>query len=645
MRKNLETIYNVVIGTAGHIDHGKSTLVERLTGINPDRLPEEKARGMTIDLGFARFELEGGLRVGIVDVPGHERFVKNMVAGATGIDLVLLVVAADDGVMPQTREHLEIMGLLELQHGVIALTKVDLVEPDLRELVMEDVRETVKGTFLEDAPIVCVSSATGEGMEALKSTLAERIAMVNPRDTSGVFRMPIQRIFSSKGFGTVLTGIPVSGQVTLNDVLEVVPLGQSGRVRGIHAYQEATDLARAGHSSAINITDVDYKAVSRGMVLAQPGYFEGTRMVEARFRYLSRSGRPLENVTTVRFHTGTAEAIGRIHLLEGKRMEPGATGLVQFRLDDPVVVAPGDRYVARLHSPMETIGGGEVLDRSRWRLKAGKPYVIDQLRKKEESIGSKRAFLLNLFSESGFTVLSEKEISMRAGLKGEEARRNVEELLAEGAIFPASRPGFLIARASFEKAKEKARAEAERFFRQHPRRLLMEKLHLRGVLAAHEVFFQDLIAKLEQEGVVSTVRGESLKWASHRPQLSGEELKVREAILNAYRSAPLSPPRPEEAAQEAGLNATIAPAMAGLLIEEGELVKVAEDVIFHREALEDARRKLREHLEKEGSMTASHAKTLLGSSRKYIIPLLEYFDREGFTIRRGDVRELRRGGS
>jgi len=644
MRKNLETIHNVVIGTAGHIDHGKTTLVEKLTGINPDRLPEEKARGMTIDLGFSRFELPGGQRVGIVDVPGHERFVKNMVAGATGIDLVLLVVAADDGVMPQTREHLEIMSLLDLAQGAIALTKTDLVEPDLRDLVVEDVREAVKGTFLADAPIVPVSSVTGEGLDRLRAELVAAIGRVRTRDATGVFRMPIQRVFSSKGFGTVLTGIPISGQVTVGEALEVVPLARSGRVRGIHAYGEATDLARAGHSSAINITDVDYKDVHRGMVLARAGFFQGTTMVEARFRYLSRATRPLEHLTTIRLHAGTAEAIGRIHLLESKRIEPGQSGLVQFRLDGPVVVAPGDRYVARLHSPMETIGGGEVIDRSQHRLKAGKSFVLDGLKKKEEAIGSKRAFILNLFSEGGFTAVPEKDIAVRASLPRDEARKLIEELLAEGRLFPASRAGLLIAREKFEEAEAAARSAAERFFRENPRRLLMEKLLLRSTLRAQDVFFQDLIAALEAEGSLRTVRGESIEWKDHRPRLSAEEVRAREAIVAALLAAPLSPPRPDEAARAAGFGDATARSITDLLLEEGELVKVAEDVFFHREAVEEARRRIREHLQREGSMTASAAKTILDSSRKFIIPLLEHFDREGFTIRRGDVRELRARG-
>ncbi len=641
MRKNLDSIHNIVIGTAGHIDHGKSALVENLTGTNPDRLPEEKSRGMTIDLGFANFQIQSGLRVGIVDVPGHERFIKNMVAGASGIDLALLVVAADDGVMPQTLEHLEIMGLLGLRHGIIALTKIDLVESDLRDLVIEDLRETVKNTFLENVPIVPVSSTTGEGFDHLRKILLDAISKIHPRETSGVFRMPIQRIFSSRGFGTILTGIPISGQVQAGDTLEVVPIGKTGRLRGIQAYGEATDLARAGHSSALNVTDIDYKMVHRGMVVAQPGYFRGSHMVEARFQYLGRAKKPLEHMSEIRFHTGTAESLGRIHFLESKRIEPGANELVQFRLDQPVVVVPGDRFVVRLHSPMETIGGGQILDLSKWRLKSGKPFVIKSLRRKEEAIGSKKRFLLNLFDEGSYTVVPQKELSFRASVPQEEIRKIVGELLEEGLIFPASRAGLLISRERFEEAKAQAHREADLFFRNHPRRLLMEKLYLSGRLRAHEVFFQDLVAALEAEGMVRTVRGEYLEWTAHRPRLTPRELEVREKLLQAFQAAPLTPPRPEEIARAEGFDEDTARSITDLLLEEGEVVKIADDLIFPRQGIQEARRRLREHLEKEGSMTASTAKTVLESSRKYVIPLLEYFDREGFTIRRGDLRELR----
>ena len=369
MKKNLDTIFNVVIGTAGHIDHGKSTLVEKLTGIHPDRLPEEKARGLTIDLGFAPLTLKSGQRIGVIDVPGHEKLVKNMVAGATGIDLVLLVVAADDGVMPQTREHVSIMDLLGLTEGIVVLSKIDMVDSDLRELVKDDIQETLRGTFLENAPVVELSSVTGEGLDKLLDVIHARIAILKPKETSGIFRMPIQRVFSSKGFGTVVTGVPLRGTTVLGDTLEVVPLGKKGRVRGIHAYREATDMARAGHSSAINLTDVDYREVHRGMVLTQPGYFQGSTMFEASLKYLASNTRPLPHQTSIRLHLGTVEGLGKVYLLEKKTVEPGEEAYVQFRLDEPIVAAPGDRFVLRLHSPLETIGGGEILDQSRWRLK------------------------------------------------------------------------------------------------------------------------------------------------------------------------------------------------------------------------------------------------------------------------------------
>ena len=349
MKKNLESIINVILGTAGHIDHGKSKLVERLTGLDPDRLPEEKARGLTIDLGFAPLRLKGGQQVGIIDVPGHERLIKNMVAGATGIDLVLLVVAADDGVMPQTREHLAIMHLLGLKQGIVVINKIDLVEEDLRELVKEEVRETLKGTFLEDAPVLEVSALTGAGVDELLAEIHSRVSSLEPKPSTGIFRMPIQRVFSSKGFGTVVTGVPLQGQTTTGETLEVVPLGKTGRVRGIHAYGEPTDLARAGHSSAINLTDIDYKTVARGMVVTQPGYFRGSTMFEARFHYLPSCRRALIHQSSIRLHVGTVEGLGKIYLLEKKALQPGEDAYVQFRLREPVVL------VDRRHREIEDL--------------------------------------------------------------------------------------------------------------------------------------------------------------------------------------------------------------------------------------------------------------------------------------------------
>ncbi len=643
MKKNLDTIINVVIGTAGHIDHGKSTLVERLTGIHPDRLPEEQARGLTIDLGFAPLTLESGHRVGIIDVPGHERLVKNMVAGATGIDLVLLVVAADDGVMPQTREHVSIMQLLGLSDGIVVLSKIDMVDGDLRELVKEDVRDTLKGTFLERAPMVEVSSVTGEGINRLLEAIHAKVRDLKPKDTSGIFRMPIQRVFSSKGFGTVVTGVPVRGKTLLGDTLEIVPLGKKGRVRGIHAYREATDMARAGHSSAINLTDVDYREVHRGMVLTQPGYFRGSTMFEARLQYLASNRRPLPHQAAIRLHVGTVEALGKVYLLEKKTLEPGEEAYAQFRLDEPAVAAPGDRFVLRLHSPLETIGGGEILDQSRWRLKAGKSYVLDLLREKEAAVGDPKKFLASSVIASGYDAVAEKDIAIRCGLPAGDAKILIEELVAEGDLSRASRAGLLLASKRLDEARAESLRTAEQYFRENPRKLFLDKQQMRQSLGAHEVFFQDLITLMESEGLVTEAAGGQLRFRDYGPRLRPEDEQARSEIIAALKESLFTPPSPSEIAARHGRDPKSVEQIAALLADEGEAVKLADDVYLHRDAVDEARKKLREHLEKNKSMTASDAKNVLGSTRKYSIPLLEHFDREGFTVRKGDLRELRRG--
>jgi selenocysteine-specific elongation factor len=636
-----QRIHNIIVGTAGHIDHGKTALIERLTGIDADRLPEEKQRGMTIDLGFARYEISGGRQVGIIDVPGHERFIKNMVAGATGIDIVLLVVAADDGVMPQTREHLEIMEILGLQNGIVVVTKRDLVDEELLELAMDDVRETIRGTFLENAPMVAVSSITGEGIDNLRPILNAMIEAVPRRKTEGLFRMPVQRVFSSKGFGTVLTGIPITGSAVPGETLEVLPLGETGRVRSIQAYMSVAEKAQAGQSSAVNISDVEYKRVSRGMVLATPGFFRSASMIEARLRYLPKSSRPLRHLTHVRFHCGTAEVLGQVYLLEGRVCEPGESMYVQIRLEEPIVTVAGDRFVLRLHSPMITIGGGEILDLSRWRLKRGKEFVIEGLQGKERALDSPRDSLLIRILDRGYDAFQESQLARDGGLSPEETSGILIEMRKNGQVFESSRAGLLISTQRFEEAQDVATTTAREFFRNHPRRLLMAKIALRQAVNAHDVFFQDLLVRLEADRKIRVVRGEYLQWAFHTPKLSQAESKFRKALAEALENAPFTPPRVDEVARGENFPADQAAAIAALLIEEGVAVKIADDVYLHQQAIDDARERLRAHLETSKQMTASEAREILQSSRKYVIPLLEFLDNEGFTIRRGDVRELR----
>lgn len=638
-----EKIFNIVIGTAGHIDHGKSTMVQRLTGINPDRLPEEKSRGLTIDLGFAPLTLRNGMRVGIVDVPGHERLIKNMVAGATGIDLVLLVIAADDGVMPQTREHLTIMQILGLRHGMVVINKIDAVDADFIELVEDEVRETLKGTFLEDSTIVKVSSTTGEGFEDLEEHLNTLVEEVRPRQTGGIFRMPVQRVFSPRGFGTVVTGIPVSGTARLGDTLEIVPLGEKGRVRGIQAYKEQAETARAGHSAAINLSDIDYRQVNRGMVLTQPGYFTGSTMFEAHFHYLPDNHRVLKHQSTIRLHVGTAELIGKVYLLEGKILEPGQEGYVQFRFEEPVVAAPGDRYVLRLHSPMETIGGGEIIDSSKYRLKTGKDFIIDTLRSKNDALADSRDFLLHQLDKAGLNAVGEADLARQAGLTSEDALELLESLIEEGLACRATRGGQLLSTAQLQSGREAAAKVAAAYFEQNPRRRLLEKAVLRQKIGCSDVFLQEMIARMEADGEVQSARTGHLKWRDLGPRLSAEEEKTLEEISAACLEGGATPPSPGGLASERGWNPSQTTDLFNLLDEEGVLQKIADGIYFHRQAIEEIRRVMREYLEENEQITAGDAKNLIGSTRKYSIPLLEQLDREGFTVRKGDYRILNTG--
>jgi len=643
MTRNENSIFNVVVGTAGHIDHGKSSMVRRLTGIDPDRLPEEKNRGLTIDLGFAPLELRDGKRIGIVDVPGHERLIKNMVAGATGIDLVLLVVAADDSVMPQTREHLTIMQILGIRHGIVVVSKIDLIEREMVELVREELGESLEGTFLEDSPVVEISSQTGEGFEALVDTLHAEIEKIQPREESGIFRMPVQRVFSPKGFGTGVTGIPVSGTAEVGATLEISPLGKQGRIRGIQAYKEAAKSASAGHSSAINLSDIDYRDVRRGMVVSEPGYFSSSTMFEARLRYLPDNHRPLLHQTEIRLHTGTAEVLGKVYLLDRKIFEPGEDGFVQFRLVEPVVAAPGDRYVLRLHSPMLTIGGGEILDRSRYRLKTGKDYVIDDLRGKHEVLGDTERFVLHQLEAAGFDAVTEKELALRTGIPLEEARELVGLLADKNLARRASRAGLLFATVKLDDGATAAREAAARFFEKNRRSLLHDKSQLKQQLACHDVFLEDLLTSLQESGEIESVRSGRIRWRDFGPTLTEAEESMRDEILRTLLESNFQPPTPSELARQHSWEQDTATEIYDLLDERGDLHKLSEGIYFHSEALAKARSCLREHLLANGEMTASDAKNVLESTRKYSIPLLEHLDKEGFTVREGDVRRLATG--
>lgn len=642
-------IFTVIVGTAGHIDHGKSTLVRRLTGIDPDRLPEEKAREMTIDLGFAPLRLPNGKTVGMIDVPGHERFVKNMVAGATGIDVGMLVIDANEGVMPQTREHVEIMQLLGVRAGLVAVTKVDVAGPEMTALAIEDIREGLKATTFGAVEIVPVSSVTGEGIERLLAEIQRACEACGPRRAVGPFRMPIQRVFSAKGFGTIVTGVPISGRIAVGALLEIVPPGVRGKVRGIQAYRADAQEARAGHSSALNVADVDYKTVVRGMVAAEPGVFEGARLVEARLEHLASARRPLRHREAVRFHVGTAEALGEVAILEGKELPPGGSGLVQLRLRDPVVVAPGDRYILRREAEARTIGGGVVLGTSAHRLKSGKAFVVEALRRKEAAIGDPRRVVEEALRAAGERPLATARLRVRAGLAERDLPPILQALQSEKLAVPLRHAALYVHREAFDAARARVQTTLDAIFEKEPLRVHVERLELRGRARLQEDLFDAALESLLAERRIARVDEGRVAKAGRAVALTEAQASLREKALALFREAGFAPPSMEEAAAKLGLarkqDAAELRKIAGLLREEKELVEVAPGMFFAREAADAARAavfaEFRRAQAASEEFSASVYREKLGTTRKYAIPLLEHFDAAGLTVRRGASRVLK----
>jgi selenocysteine-specific elongation factor len=638
-------IVNAVLGTAGHIDHGKSSIVRSLTGMDPDRLPEEQQRKLTIDLGFAPWKLSDGRTVGIIDVPGHERFIKNMVAGATGLDVVLLVVAADDGVMPQTLEHLHILKILGLELGVIAISKVDLVDPELVEVVTLELEDLVQGTFLEGAPMVPVSAITGVGMDELRETLLRTLDQAPRRDAEGPFRMPVQRVFSAKGFGTILTGVPLSGEVRIGDALTVMPGSRKVKVRGIQAYKETVDRARAGHSTALNLPEVSWKEVQRGAVVCAPDLFAETRLVEVRLNYLPGL-KPLKNRSSVRFHVGTSETLGEVVLLESRQLLAGQSGLCQVRLEEPVVVAAGDRFIVRLHSPLILLGGGVVVGSSQHRLKSGKDFVIERLSDKERALESFDERLEMAIREA---TRSSKLADLARAVHAERGliEQGLERLVARGTVLSLRGKGGIpryVAKATLEELKSKCTSILELFHSQQPKRVGMPRRALFAALRGDDALATGVIESAT--GIVVEARRDLVRLASHVVRLSDEEAAYAAALEEVFERRGYVTPGRVEAISEAagavqGVRSAGAEAVFDWLVESGALVVIAEDTFIGLGRYEAAQDLVREIIEAQGQVMTSDFKTLLESSRKFIVPMLESFDQLGLTVRQGSGRVLR----
>jgi selenocysteine-specific elongation factor len=628
----------VIIGTAGHIDHGKSALVQALTGTNPDRLEEEKRRGITIDLGFAHLDLGGEVRAGFVDVPGHERFVKNMLAGAGGIDLVLLAVAADESIKPQTREHFDICKLLGVRSGLVALTKSDLVERDVLDLVALEVQEFVAGSFLQDAPIVPVSAKTGEGVERLKAEL-ERLGRQTPGRPVGLpFRLPIDRAFVMKGFGAVVTGTLVAGEIQVEDEVEVFPLGRRARVRGIEVHNQAAKAASAGQRTALNLAGVEARDLARGMALAPPGLFEVSARLDCTLTLLP-SARRLKTRTPVHFHCAADEMVAEVVLLQGKELRPGGQAYAQLRLSKPGLYLPGDRFIVRQFSPVVTIGGGTILDNQPEKHHSADPRLLDYFRVAEQ--GDLEARVERLVERLGEATPA--ALVARLGRTPAEIHQAAEELAKRKQLMAVGRPPSLLTRTEyFAAVGAKILDELAKFHAANPLVTGLSKEELRGRGGAPRgrpsaALFDAVLEALAEQNQVEA-QGELLRLKGREVQMSPEEREAKEQIASAFEKAGLAVPSAREVLAALKIDRRRADKILQILLKEKTLVRVTEDLIFHRAALEELRRRVQRHKQQSPRLNVAVFKELTGLTRKYAIPLLEYLDRERVTRREGDER-------
>jgi selenocysteine-specific elongation factor len=609
----------VILGTAGHIDHGKSTLVTALTGIDPDRLAEEKRRGMTIDLGFAHMRLPSGRQIGVVDVPGHARFIRNMLAGAQGIDAVLLVVAADEGVMPQTREHLEIIDLLDVRYGVVALTKVDLVDEVWYELVEGEVREALAHTGLRSAPILGVSAVTGQGLGQLTAALDGVFEAIEPKPDLGRPRLPIDRVFTMSGFGTVVTGTLVDGTIAVGDELQVLPRGAGARIRGLQQHNQKVDTAAPGNRIAANLGGVAKDELHRGDVLAVPQALVATRRVDARARVLASAPKGLKHGAELLLHTGTAEVGCRAILLEGDTLEPGAQGWVQLYLERPIAAANDDRFILRIPSPSLTIAGGQFKD------------VAPRKHPRHDA-----AVRASLERRAAGDVLQEELSKYPRGVAVSALLKATMASDAEVSHLRARRVGeWLFAEEAWASVAEHASNELTTYHVDHPLRRGMPREELRSRLGIQPVIFPAVLKALAGEHAIQEREGDVALRGHEVPAEAADGPAAR--LLGLLAAQPFAPPSLGEAARTAGATAEIVRAMA----QRGEIVRLSDDVAFTREAYERALSVVKEHIAGTGSVSVAQLRDRLGASRRPVLALLEYLDAAKVTRRVGDARVLR----
>jgi len=630
---------HLIIGTAGHVDHGKTALVRALTGIDTDRLKEEKERGISIELGFASMTLPGGRRAGIVDVPGHERFIKNMLAGAGGFDLVLLVIAADEGVMPQTREHLDIIELLQVKKGVVVLTKADLVDEEWLGLVKEDVGEFLKGTVLEDAPVATVSAVTGRGVPELLNLIEQVAQETQTKASAGSPRLPVDRVFSITGFGTVVTGTLLSGVLRVGDVVDIQPQGLTSRVRSLQVHGEKVEAVEAGQRVAINLAGLEVEQIERGSVVAGPKSLAPSHRLDVRLLLLKSAARPLKNRARVHFYLGAAETLGRVVLLDREELAPGAMAYAQMELEEQAVVAGGDRFVIRSYSPMQTIGGGTVIDpRPKRRHKRFREEVLDALATRERGAPAE---LVEQYLSGNTGLPDSTEVATGAGLPEDEVSEAARELAGEGKLKIINGDGraYLVLTDTYRRRAGEIEKLLQSYHREFPLRegYPKEELRSRKFQALNSKILQYMLQEMERDGLLRDA-ARAVALPDFKPGPNPEQERRISGIYKMLEDARFLPPAWGELCRKAGLGEAAGTEILQYLLRSGEMVKVAEDLYFHREVLREAREKVAGYLREKGEISVGEMRDLLETSRKYALPLLEYFDREKVTRRVGDKR-------
>jgi selenocysteine-specific elongation factor len=635
-------VKQIILGTAGHIDHGKTSLIKAVTGTNTDRLKEEQKRGITIELGFAALDLPSGRHLGIVDVPGHEKFVKNMVAGATGIDIVSMVIAADEGVMPQTREHMEICTLLGIRHGLVVLTKIDMVDAEWLELVTEDIRDFTEGTFLEGAPIVPVSSVTGDGIAQFIEALDALCADVPERTASGLFRLPVDRVFSMKGFGTVITGTLISGQVGVGDAIMIYPGRIPSKVRGIQVHNQGRDTAEAGMRTAINFQGLEKAAINRGDILARENTLMPSYMVDLELHFLSSNKKPVKSRTQVRFHTGTSEVMGNLILLDREELKPGETCQVQVRLDEPVSLIRDDRFVIRSTSPVRTIGGGKVLNPIPAKHKRFQPAIVEGLATLVDA--SPEGIIDHQARMAGPAGISFAELLLMTNLPDKALTAVIGNMLNSQTIVQVDKENRTYVHLDvFESLKQLSHTVLTRYHAEYPLKpgISKEELKSKFPRRAGGKLFTLVLNRMIRDQQLALV-DDTVRLATHTVSLQVDQEDLKRRILETYGQSGLTPPYFRDIVKDLEVDPKSAKSVLELLTGERVLVKVKEDLYYLTETMQNLKNELVDFIQEKGQITTPEFKDMTGASRKYVIPLIEHFDATNVTLRVGDARILRK---